>query len=294
MKTKIFKAQVKTPGDQGRFECAFATLDVVDNDGDLTIPGAFGSQSVIVEGWNHEQKLPVGRGQIFERGNEAICEGTFFLDTTAGREHYATIKALDSLTEWSYTFSIIASRPGRNGAAKRILEKLDVWGVSPVTRGAGVGTRTLAIKAGKRSLYGMTDEDIRLELELLRIEADLMEERQKGRAEIKNVLTGIERIRDELLDSRIADLERRLKASDARPMTNRDRIRAAIIARYNDPTEEDEGATWYDARWIDAMVDGYLANLVARDVRWQESRGGMSPNYAIAEERVRRWANQVV
>jgi hypothetical protein len=34
-----------------------------------------------------------------------------------------------------------------DGKAVRFLRKLDVWGVAPVQRGAGIGTRTVDIKA---------------------------------------------------------------------------------------------------------------------------------------------------
>jgi len=139
---------------QGEVVAVFSTLNVVDHDGDVTLPGAFGDQPVVIEPWNHDTTLPVGKGAIREEGNTAVLSGHFFLNTTAGNDHFQTIKSLGDMTQWSYTFSIIKSRLGQfQGKQVRFLEKLGVAGVGPVTRGAGIATRTVAIKsAGQKDL----------------------------------------------------------------------------------------------------------------------------------------------
>jgi hypothetical protein len=77
----------------------------------------------------------------------AWVEGRFFLDTAVGRENYATVKNL-SKTEWSYTFDILDSEPGQfEGESVRFLKSLDIIGVGPVTRGAGINTQTIVIKS---------------------------------------------------------------------------------------------------------------------------------------------------
>jgi HK97 family phage prohead protease len=151
MERKVFHAplQLKTGGQEGEFEAVFATFNVVDHHGDITVPGAFtDGQPVIIESWNHGWNLPVGKGAIHSDEGKAWVEGQFLLDTQAGREHYLAIKALGGLVEWSYTFDIEESSvETRDGQEVRLLKKMDVWGVGPVTRGAGIDTHTVAIKS---------------------------------------------------------------------------------------------------------------------------------------------------
>lgn len=151
MEQKTFKAQMKLAddGEPGAFRAVFSTLGVIDLDGDVTIPGAFKQGApVLIEGWNHDWGLPVGKGAIQADDSEAWVDGEFLLSTAGGKEHYETIKALGSV-EWSYTFNVESASFGeRDGRPVRYLEKLDVLGVGPVTRGAGIDTRLVAIKTG--------------------------------------------------------------------------------------------------------------------------------------------------
>lgn len=163
MKRKIFRApfELKEMGEgeaeTGAFSAVFATLNVKDHDGDVTPPGAFEEgQVTIVEPWNHGWTLPVGKGMIHADNEKAWVEGQFFLDTQAGLDHYKTVKAMGNIQEWSYTFDILESGEGMfKGDRVRFLQKMDVVGVSPVTRGAGIETRTVMIKGEKG------DDDVR-------------------------------------------------------------------------------------------------------------------------------------
>lgn len=150
MKTKTFKAMLEATGDgdAGEVEAVFATLNVIDYDGDVTLAGAFGSQPVIIEPWNHNyQAPPVGKGIISESENDARLKGRFFTDTASGLEHYRVVKNLAEQQEWSYTFQVLDAEPGKfDGQDVTFLKRLEVIGVSPVTRGAGIATRTVAIK----------------------------------------------------------------------------------------------------------------------------------------------------
>lgn len=151
MRKKTFQApmRVKETGE-GQIECVFATVggNRPDHDNDLTVKGAFGHQKNIhLEGWNHDTGLPVGVGEVFERGNDAVFKGKFFLNSQNARDHFETLKELPAV-EFSYTFDIVdAERTSFNGRPGRILKKLTVWGVGPVTRGAGLGTRLLQLKS---------------------------------------------------------------------------------------------------------------------------------------------------
>jgi hypothetical protein len=163
MEQKLFKAlmEVKADGEQGLVRAVFATLNVEDSDGDVTLPGAFGNQKVRLGAWGHAwNELPVGKGVIAEEGDKAVFDGGFFLDTDAGREHFHTIKNLAELQEWSYGFKVLESEASEvNGRRVRLLKKLLVHEVSPVMLGAGVDTMTVDIKATK--VWEETENEIR-------------------------------------------------------------------------------------------------------------------------------------
>lgn len=148
---KTYRAQIEFKADAdetGEFEAVFSTFDVIDHHGDVTRRGAFhDGQETLIEPWNHDWGLPVGKGVIRQDDEKAWVEGKFFLETQAGVDHYQVAKSLGSILEWSYTFDIEESRRGQfEEQDVRYLEKLDVWGVSPVTRGAGIDTGTRFIK----------------------------------------------------------------------------------------------------------------------------------------------------
>ena len=63
-------------------------------------------------------------------------------------ETYKTVKNLGDLQEWSYGFKVLDDEIGEfQGKQVRILKKLDVYEVSPVLIGAGVGTGTTSLKS---------------------------------------------------------------------------------------------------------------------------------------------------
>ena len=161
-KTYTAPLEFKENGNPGEFKAVFATFNVSDLHRDWTIPGAFDEQNVIIEPWNHDYNLPAGKGIIKSNDDEAWIEGEFFLDTQVGKDNYTTVKNLGPIAEWSYTFDILDSSPADDPAydgADRILKKMDVVGVSPVTRGAGINTRTTAIKSKEEST-GQADSSI--------------------------------------------------------------------------------------------------------------------------------------
>ena len=152
MTVKSFKpTSFKADGDTGSFEAVFATLGVVDLDGDKIVPGAIGNQDVIISSYGHESwygRLPVGKGKIFERGNEAIVSGQFFTDTLTGNETYKTVKNVAELQEWSFSLLDVKHTTAVEGDDQiRSLLSIKVNEVSPVLKGAGVNTRTLAVKS---------------------------------------------------------------------------------------------------------------------------------------------------
>lgn len=140
--------------DRGEFSAVFSTFDVVDSDGDVTHPGAFeDGADVLVSSYGHaswQGALPVGKGRIRQTKSEAICDGRFFMDTTHGRDTFQVVKALGGAQQWSYGFDVLDFEDGQfDGRKARFLKRLKVHEVSPVLIGAGVNTRTLAVKAVK-------------------------------------------------------------------------------------------------------------------------------------------------
>lgn len=143
--------------DLGEVEAVFATFNVVDHDGDLTVPEAItdGAKCVISQ-YGHTSwagELPVGHGTITKTATEAIFTGTFLMGTPHGRACFDTVKALadEGLGEWSYgLMNVKSERKTVDGRSVRVLKSIDIPEVSPVLVGAGIGTRTLSAKSGKQ------------------------------------------------------------------------------------------------------------------------------------------------
>lgn len=138
---------------KGEVSAVFSTFNVIDSDGDVTFPGAFtDGEEVVISGYAHsiwKGDVPVGEGTIRTTRSEAILDGRFFMDTTAGRETFATVKAMRGKQQWSYGFDVLHApeQVTFRGQKANALRKLKVHEVSPVWRGAGINTRTLAVKS---------------------------------------------------------------------------------------------------------------------------------------------------
>ncbi len=149
---KTLRVEIKDD-EKGIVTAAFAKLGVMDLDGDITLPGAFGSQKVGVSAYGHNSwmgELPIGRGTISEKDGEAVAELKLFMSTQNGRDHFEVIKGMGDLQEWSYGFDVKetgeVTEEMRQQGVRRVLKKLKVHEVSPVMRGAGIDTRTLGVK----------------------------------------------------------------------------------------------------------------------------------------------------
>jgi HK97 family phage prohead protease len=154
MKTKTFRApmEIKADGQPGEFRAVFSTFNVIDLDGDVTLPGAFTDGAAVrISYWGHRwQDLPVGKGMIHQDEKQAWVDGQFFLDTMAGKETYQTVKNLGDLQEWSYGYDVLRSEQGQfENQDVRFLKELEVPEVSPVMLGAGIDTHTESIKGLK-------------------------------------------------------------------------------------------------------------------------------------------------
>ncbi len=159
MERKSIRVELKeeSPGD---FVARIAQLDIMDKDADVILPGAFPEgKDVLVSAYQHGSwmgELNVGRAVVKEDGEFALGEGQFYLTTGTGKEHYETVKLNGELQEWSFGFKVLeqaddnevdAWAKAHDGARPmRIIKKLDPFEISPVMKGAGIGTATIAIK----------------------------------------------------------------------------------------------------------------------------------------------------
>lgn len=141
--------------DEGQFEAIFSTFNVIDHDGDVTLPGAFEEGAeVIVGSYGHNTwsgALPIGKGVIKQTDKDARILGKFWLNSNSGKEHYIVAKELGAKQEWSYGYDVkgtgdVDDLPEELQAADRVLTKLEVFEVSPVLRGAGIDTQTVVVK----------------------------------------------------------------------------------------------------------------------------------------------------
>lgn len=165
METKNLSVEVKDAAE-GKVGAVFVTFGVKDHDGDIIEAGAIGDQKVRVSSFGHASwggALPVGVGTVTEKGDEAIAELEFFMESTVGRDHYETVKGLGDLGEWSFGFDILdesaPSEEQRQAGVSRILKKLRVHEVSPVLKGAGINTRTTDVKCDSCAAKGAKAED---------------------------------------------------------------------------------------------------------------------------------------
>lgn len=141
---------VKADGPEGSVRALFSTFDVIDRGKDIVLPTAFThGQEVAMAAWGHNWgNLPAGKGKVLVEKEGAVFEGRFFLETEAGRQTYDTVKAMGDLQEWSWGFQVLdAGFEERDGEQVRVIKRAEVFEVSPVLIGEGLGTRTLAVKA---------------------------------------------------------------------------------------------------------------------------------------------------
>ena len=147
IRQKSVTFQVKQDDDERTVTARFATLGVVDHDGDIIEAGAIGEQDVFMSAWGHDHwSLPPGSGVTSEDDDAAIFKGRFF-DTTTGRDHYETIKQAGGQQEWSFGFRVLdGALETHDGDDVYIIRKTEIFEVSPVMRGAGINTGTVDIK----------------------------------------------------------------------------------------------------------------------------------------------------
>lgn len=143
--------RLKQVAGEGKVTAVLATLNQVDKDGDLTLPGAFGQQQAPIMPAHDWMSVPLGKASIRETDDEALVDLNFNLEVDAGRDWYNALKFDfengEPLQQYSYGYDILeADQEERDGVKVQLLKSVKVHEVSPVLLGAGVATRTLAVK----------------------------------------------------------------------------------------------------------------------------------------------------
>ena len=148
---KTIAATIKQAGEDGSFEATIATLNVLDRDRDIVMPGAFGDAPAAVIPAHDQGHVPLGKARVEERGESAVATGLFNLKIEAARDWHEALKFdlanPPSVQEWSWGFVPVEfSFEERDGEQVRLLQKVDLREISPVLRGASIGTGTLSAK----------------------------------------------------------------------------------------------------------------------------------------------------
>lgn len=159
---KSITTEIKLSDEKGAFEAVIATFGVVDSDGDIVEPGAFSDRPAPIMPAHDHGSVALGKARIEERGEQAVAVGRFNLDVAAARDWHSAIKFdladPPAVQEWSWGYYVLDGAPGESeGRQVRRLHSLDVTEISPVLRGASVGTRTLAAKALERHTTETSD-----------------------------------------------------------------------------------------------------------------------------------------
>lgn len=150
--------------DTGSFEAVIATTGVVDSDSDVIAPGAMEGNTVPILPAHDSGSVPLGKAKIEERDDQVVAIGKFNLDIQAAREWFSAIKAdlQDPPAKFEYSWGFIPTKfrfEEQDDMQVRVIEELDLLEVSPVLRGASVGTRTLSAKERREKDDAKADAD---------------------------------------------------------------------------------------------------------------------------------------
>ncbi|MEV0996891.1 2'-5' RNA ligase family protein [Nonomuraea sp. NPDC050202] len=165
-------AGVVNAQDQGIVEALVSITNVVDNVGDLILPGAYAETLATrtPKGfYNHDDKIWVARTEHVEEllpgdprllamAAEAKVEWPaeagalyvkmrFNLETPDGAKAFSNVKFYDREQEWSIGYRVPKGGAVRDAKGIRRIKKVDLYEYSPVAFGANSQTFTLSVKS---------------------------------------------------------------------------------------------------------------------------------------------------
>jgi HK97 family phage prohead protease len=152
MKTKDFALQVKDLSEDGTFEGYGSVFGNVDSYGEKVMPGAFveslarhkreGSNVLML--WNHDSREPIGVWEDLAEDAKGLWgKGRFLMDIQRAREVHSLAKA-KAIGGLSIGYREIETEPDGN---TRLLKKLDLFEISPVTFPANRRARIESVKS---------------------------------------------------------------------------------------------------------------------------------------------------
>lgn len=152
MRTKDFALEVKDLSEDGTFEGYGSIFGNVDSYGEKVVPGAFveslakhrreGSSVMML--WQHNPDEPIGVWEdLAEDGKGLWGKGRLILAVQRAKEVYALMKA-KALRGLSIGYREIDT--DKDGAV-RLLKKLELWEISPVSFPANGRARIEAVKS---------------------------------------------------------------------------------------------------------------------------------------------------
>lgn len=157
--TRVKGMTIEKMDEAGTGRARIAQLSAVDSDGDTYAPGAFswkagGGQWVNMIPAHDRRAMPFGKAWLYEEGDWCVADLHLNLETQTGKEWHSTLKfdlaKGTPVQEWSYGYRVLDGiYEQRDGNHVQVLKKLDVDEISPVLRGAGVGTGTLSMKSAE-------------------------------------------------------------------------------------------------------------------------------------------------
>ncbi|MEU4703366.1 2'-5' RNA ligase family protein [Nonomuraea dietziae] len=181
-------AGVVAAQDEGIVEALVSVTNVVDNAGDLIVPGAYAetlAQRTPKGLFSHDDKVWVARTEAVEEllpgdprllamvadrkdwprnAGALYVKARFNLATTAGREAFSNVKFFGGDQEWSIGYTVPKGGSTRGGDGVRRIKKLSLYEYSPVLFGANSQTLTLSVKSaldGAEDLPGLIADCVR-------------------------------------------------------------------------------------------------------------------------------------
>lgn len=152
METKDFSFEVKELSDEGVIEGYASVFGNVDNGGDKVMPGAFAESLTKARQtgrsvkmlWNHDPSQPIGVWEdLAEDGKGLRGKGRLIMEVARAREVHALMKG-GAIGGLSIGYVTRKASPDGN---TRLLEKLDLYEVSPVTFPMNERAKLTAVKA---------------------------------------------------------------------------------------------------------------------------------------------------
>lgn len=152
MKTKDFNLEIKKLEDQGTFEGYASIFNNVDRHGEKVVPGAFTEslkkhekeKNPVLMLWQHNPDEPIGVWDELAEDSKGLWgKGRLILAVQRAKEVYELLKE-KAIRGLSIGYREIKTEPDGN---VRLLQKLDLMEISPVSFPANVRARVEAVKS---------------------------------------------------------------------------------------------------------------------------------------------------